>query len=195
MKIRVGTLAFLTMLTACQTTTGGLGAQRTEPPAGQSHPPVSRGATDNLALGHQLMAAGRYDQALDAYIRATGRYGLTAELLSAMGSANLKLGRLHEARKLLEIAVKRDPKSVPAWNNLGVVLMELGQDGEARRAFRIAYGLDNGSSDLIRKNLRISIAKMKNPSYDADNNKKYSLVRRGNGQYLLLRASGGNVEQ
>ena len=42
-----------------------------------------------------------------------------------IGSANLKLGRLGQAEKLLRRAIKADEAFAPAWNNLGVVLMEI----------------------------------------------------------------------
>jgi len=187
-------LAIATALSACQTTTGRLSLERAGPPP----PPGTRvptRAVDGLIVGHRLMAAGQYELALDAYIRAAGKHGMTADILSAMGAANLKLGRLPEARLLLERALEKDPRSVPAWNNLGVVLMALGRNAEARRDFRIAYGLDNGNSDQIRENLRLAIAKTRNTSYDAPKKNKFNLVRRGNGRYLLLRTPEKNIEQ
>ena len=74
-------------------------------------------------------------------------------LLSAIGSADLKLGRLGQAEKLLRQATKNDPTFVPAWNNLGVVLMEQGKYGEASRVFTTAFALDSGESAEIRHQL------------------------------------------
>ena len=74
---------------------------------------------------------------------------------------------------------------MPAWNNLGVVLMETGQYAEAARVFQTAYALDSGQTDSIRENLRRALAKIENPTYDLPG-EAYSLVNRGNGQYLLL---------
>lgn len=87
---------------------------------------------------------------------------------------------------MLRQAVKKDEGFVPAWNNLGVVLMEQGNYAEAARVFRMAFALDSGQTDAIRENLRRALAKIEQPSYDPANNEKFSLVRRGNGQYLLL---------
>ena len=114
---------------------------------------------------------------------------MTAETLSSLGSANLQLGRLGQAEELLRSAVEEDPEFVPAWNNLGVVLMEQGEYGEARQVFRQAYALDSGESDSIRENLRLAIARMENPGYSQDHtNESFDLERRGGGRYLLLYA-------
>nr|WP_325251413.1 tetratricopeptide repeat protein [Amylibacter sp.] len=110
-------------------------------------------SVDGLTVGHRLMASGEYELALKAYTRAAADIGLNADVLSALGSANLHLGRLHHARELLELAVNKDPEFVPAWNNLGVVLQSQGEYPEAKRVFQLAYGLDNGNSEEIRKNL------------------------------------------
>lgn len=145
-----------------------------------------RDAVDGLIVGHRLMASGEYELALKAYYRAAGKDGLTVDVLSALGSANLKLGRLGQAEKLLRRAVKKDEKFAPAWNNLGVVLMESGQTAEAERVFRIAFAQDSGDSPQIRENLRLALAKLENPGYDLENNTTFALVRRGSGEYQLL---------
>ena len=72
---------------------------------------------DGLEIGHRLMAAGEYDLALRAYTRAAGQQGLNVDTLSALGSANLKLGRLGQAETLLRRAVDEDPTFAAAWNN------------------------------------------------------------------------------
>ncbi|MGC9370524.1 MAG: tetratricopeptide repeat protein [Paracoccaceae bacterium] len=176
--------ALAALVAACQTT-GGLAPlhEGLAPPPGT--PQVTE-AVDGLVVGHRLMAAGEYELALKAYYRAAGRYGLNADVLSAIGSANLKLGRLGQAEVILRRATEKDDAFAPAWNNLGVVLMETGQAAEARRVFRIAFALDSGKSDAIRENLRLAIAKSENPAYDGGNNEEFGLVRRGSGRYLLL---------
>ena len=147
---------------------------------------VHRGSVDGLTVGHRLMASGEYELALKAYLRAAGEDGLNVDVLSALGSANLKLGRLGQAEELLRRAVKEDEEFAPAWNNLGVVLMESGQLGEAERVFRTAFALDNGDSPQIRENLRLALANLENPGYDTENNTTFALVRRGGGEYQLL---------
>jgi tetratricopeptide (TPR) repeat protein len=172
------------LLAAC--TPGGLspldGARNTPPG-------VDAGAegVDGLLVGHRLMEAGEYDLALRAYLRGAAEQGMTADVLSALGSANLKLGRLGQAEQLLRRAVTEDQSSVPALNNLGVVLMERGQIGEARAVFQQAFAADSGASDSIRENLKLAIARSEGNLYDETREEPaFSLVRRDRGQYVLL---------
>lgn len=144
-------------------------------------------AEDGLIVGHRLMAAGEYDLALRAYYRAGAEYGMTADVLSAIGSANLRLGRLGQAETGLRQAIDADPDFAAAWNNLGVVLMEMGDYGQARRIFERAFAIDSGQSDPIRENLRLAMNRMENNVYiGEENNEAFDLVRRGGGRYVLL---------
>ena len=151
-------------------------------------PTDARGvAEDGLIVGHRLMAAGEYELALKAYLRAAADQGINADTLSALGSANLKLGRLGQAERLLRRALEDDPTFVPALNNLGVVLMEEGKAGEARQVFQQAFALDSGQSDSIRENLRLAIARTDSNVYPApEDAPAFSLVRREKGKYVLL---------
>lgn len=177
------TLSALVVLGACAST--GL-----PPEGGNPYAPtgVKRGeeSVDGLIVGHRLMAAGEYELALKSYLRSAADHGTTVDVLSAVGSANLMLGRLGQAEKMLRRAVEKDETFAPAWNNLGVVLMEQGQVGEAARVFRVAFGLDSGQSAEIRENLRLALAKSENPGYVEVQNDNFALVRRGAGDYLLL---------
>lgn len=173
------------LLAAC-TSTGGLGSAE----VGRSTQPGAKGSaqsSDSLLVGHHLMETGEFEKALKAYLRAAGETGMNADVLSALGSANLKLGRLGQAEQILRRAVEADPKSVPALNNLGVVLMERGKLGEARAVFQQAYAQDSGSSDSIRKNLRLAIAQTDAAVYaEPSEDQTFSLVRRDNEEYVLL---------
>ena len=173
----------ISALAACST--GGL--NRSD---GVYAPGVAGQSTlDGLEVGHRLMAAGEYELALQAYTRAASQQGLNVDTLSALGSANLRLGRLGQAERLLRRAVEEDPTFPAAWNNLGVVLMERGQVSEAAEVFRRAYATDNGNSDQIRDNLRLALALLDNPAYVATNeNETFQLVRRGTSDYILLSA-------
>lgn len=144
-------------------------------------------AVDGLTVGHRLMAAGEFELALRAYYRAASERGMNADILSALGSANLRLGRLGQSERLLRRAVEMDERFAAAWNNLGVVLMETGQFGEASRVFRTAFALDSGESAEIRENLRLALAKLDDPAYSGGE-EDFALVRRGSGEYLLLSA-------
>ncbi|WP_281983697.1 tetratricopeptide repeat protein [Thalassorhabdomicrobium marinisediminis] len=142
---------------------------------------------DGLLIGHRLMAAGEYELALRAYTRAAAQQGLNVDTLSALGSANLKLGRLNQAERLLRRATEEDPTFAAAWNNLGVILMERGKTAEAAQVFRRAFATDNGNSDEIRDNLRLALAKLDDPLHtDGQENEPFQLVRRGTGDYVIL---------
>ena len=142
---------------------------------------------DGLLVGHRLMEAGEYDLALRSYFRAAGEQGINADVLSAIGSANLQLGRLGQAEQILRRALEIEPTFVPALNNLGVTLMGRNKVGEARAVFQQAYALDSGETDAIRENLRLAIAKSEDEAYDQPvEQANFSLVRRGQGEYLLL---------
>ncbi|MEQ9240343.1 tetratricopeptide repeat protein [Roseovarius indicus] len=142
-------------------------------------------AVDGMLVGHRLMDAGEYELAIDAYSRAALQQGMTAEVLSSIGTANLKLSRLHTAERLLRQALDKDEDSPEIWNNLGVVLMEKGEIAEAEQVFRRAYAFDNGQSDSIRDNLRLALEKSDNTDYAVENEQDYKLVRRGTSDYLI----------
>ena len=146
-------------------------------------------AEDGVEVAHRLMRAGEYELAIRAFNRAALASQLDAEILSGLGSANLGLGRLGQAEKLLRDAVEKDETHPEVWNNLGVVLMERGKLAEAQLTFRKAYALDNGESDAIRDNLRLALAKSENSVTIPDQEDSYKLVRRGSGDYLVRPAS------
>jgi Flp pilus assembly protein TadD len=148
-------------------------------------------SVDGLIVGHRLMASDEPELALRAYYRAAGELGLNADVLSALGSANLRLGRIGQAEVLLRQALEEEEEFVPALNNLGVVLMERREYGEARRVFQQAFALDSGRTDAIRENLRLAIARQEDSVYDSENTEhQLDLIRRGPGVYELLSRSG-----
>ncbi|PRY76959.1 tetratricopeptide repeat protein [Yoonia maritima] len=143
--------------------------------------------TDGLIVGHRLMAAGEYELALKAYNRAAFEQGLNVDTMSAIGSANLNLGRLGQAERWLRSAIEEDPGFPPAWNNLGVVLMEQGKTAEASEVFRRAYAADSGNSDEIRDNLRLALTMLENSDNTVlEDYQNFNLIRRGAGDFVLM---------
>lgn len=183
--IRIVPILLAAALAACSSA-GGLGLDRDSPFAPGVSSRASGRSVDGLTVGHRLMAAGEYELALEAYYRAGYERGLTVDVMSAVGSANLKLGRLGQAERNLRAAIEMDDTFVPAWNNLGVVLMEQGKYGEAELVFKRAFALDSGETADIRDNLRLALEKKRDPDYTDPENKGPALVRRGTGDYLLL---------
>jgi Flp pilus assembly protein TadD len=177
-------LAGLIVLTLAACDTGGLGRSSdgvfAPGPSGPSD-------VDGLLVGHRLLAAGEYELALKAYNRAAFQQGLNVDTLSAIGSANLSLGRLGQAERWMRRAVEEDPTFPPAWNNLGVILMERGDVAEASEVFRRAFAADDGNSDEIRENLRLALANLENPgNSEIQQNQNFNLIRRGAGDFVLM---------
>ncbi|PWK59408.1 tetratricopeptide repeat protein [Roseicyclus mahoneyensis] len=147
---------------------------------------VLQEGVDQILVGDRLMDAGQHELALRSYYRAAADRGLDADVLTSIGAANLALGRIGQAETLFRQALDENDRFVPAWNNLGVTLMEQGEYGEARRVFEHAFALDSGLSDAIRDNLRLAIARMENNVYSEPNNQNgLGLIRRGGGVYEL----------
>ena len=135
------------------------------------------------------MEAGEFELALNAYYRAAAQRGISVDVLSAIGSAQMRLGRLGQAETTLRQAIEKDGEFVPAWNNLGVVLIETRQYEEAVEVFRRAFALDSGVTPEIRDNLSLALETQKKIRYGAKPEEvitNFALVRRGNGEYLLL---------
>ena len=173
-------------LAACST--GGISASKD----GVFAPGVDKRkeATDGVEVGHRLIEAGEHELALRSFSRAAlANSGVNAEILSGFGTANLGLGRLGEAERLLRRATERDDAYAEIWNNLGVVLMEKDKTVEAVQIFRKAFALSNGESTQIRDNLRLALAKSENPAYNNSQNSNYKLVRRGSSDYLISATS------
>jgi tetratricopeptide (TPR) repeat protein len=168
-------------LAAC--TAGGLSRDPDSPYA----PGVDtrKEAVDGLEVGHRLIDAGQYELALEAFNRAALENGMTAEILSGLGTANLGLGRLGQAETLLRRAIEQDETRPEIWNNLGVVLMEEGKTAESVQVFRKAFALDDGKSDSIRDNLRLAIEKSEISDNSDIEGEEYKLVRRGGGDFLI----------
>ncbi len=178
-------LVVVGLLTACQNA-GGLSSRDMARNAPPSANPNGQGV-DGLLVGHRLMEAQQYELALRAYLRAASEVGMNVDVLSAIGSADLHLGRLGQAERLLRQAVQLDPSFVPALNNLGVVLMERGKTAEAKLVFQQAFAQDSGQTDSIRENLMRAIAESENPDYtESDEPVLYDLIRRGDGNLETL---------
>lgn len=174
-------------LSACQTGITARGAVTDDP---LSVPGFARGSdvVNSLIVGDRLLAAGEAELALDSYVRAAAETGLTPDVMSAMASANIQLGRLGQAERLLRDVVADQPRNGPAWNNLGVALLEQGKTGEALRVFETAFALQ--PSPEILDNLRVAGAKIGNGGYDRIQDDAFTLTRRDNGVYDLNSPDG-----
>ena len=176
-------------LTACETT-GGLSApeEQVMAPGVDLDALAAQEGASEVEVGHRLVAAGEYELAIRSFNRAALERGtLDAEILSGLGTANLGLGRLGEAEKLLERAVEQEDAEPVDYNNYAVLLMEKGRTSEAVAYFKRGFALSNGQNIAIRDNLRLALAKSEN-SVTTEAEKKqsdYKLVRRGNSDFVI----------
>lgn len=191
-RTSIGAAVLLLSLTGCSALPlpgGGTLGPRFIGPEAPSGVSRAKQPVSGLVVGHRLMAVGEYELALKAYLRAAGEIGTTPEVLTALGSANFKLGRLGQAERLLRRATREDPDLVPAWNNLGVLLMERNEAPEAKEVFRRAYALDSGRSDAVRENLLRAIALSEQRAYDPGIETEAALMRVDRGVYRLITAN------
>ena len=177
-------------LTACETT-GGLSAPDEEQvmaPGIDLDAVAAQEGASNIEVGHRLISAGEYELAIRSFNRAALERGaLDAEILSGLGTANLGLGRLGEAEKLLERAVEQEDAEPVDYNNYAVLLMDKGRTSEAVAYFKRGFALSNGENIAIRDNLRLALAKSENSVTTEEQKKQsdYKLVRRGNSEFVF----------
>jgi len=142
---------------------------------------------DPLVVGDELMALEAPEQALQAYTRAALLHGLTGEVLASLAAANYRLGRLGQAEELYRRAVEREDPSASTLNNLGVVLLERGQNGEASRFFERAMAIDTDHGSAIAENHSRARARMQLAAFDLPSGPDPSsdLVRLGPAHFIL----------
>lgn len=177
---RFAMLAFV-ILSAC----AGTDRPATVDPYAPSAVDRQAEAVDGLLVGDRLMEAGLPELALKAYLRSAAEQGITPDVLAALGSANLELGRLGQAETLLRRATELDPGLSTAQNNLGVVLLERGRPADAVRAFRAARASEDGPREDIETNLALALAKVEESTYPATARATFALERRGSGHYVI----------
>ena len=190
--MRCATFATLIIGLAACDTTGGFSAQDDAPeqvmaPGVDLQAEANNEGADAIEVGHRLIAAGEYELAIKFFNRAAlDRGTLDAEILSGLGTANLQLGRLGQAEKLLKRAIELDEAQPVDFNNFGVLLMEQGRTSEAIQYFRRAFALSNGENIAVRDNLRAALAKSENSAtQEPEKSSEYKLVRRGSSDFLI----------
>ncbi|MFO0416510.1 MAG: tetratricopeptide repeat protein [Pseudomonadota bacterium] len=104
-------------------------------------------------LGIVLIEERRYQEALRVLERAAQSDGNNnPRVWSALGRAQLELGKMAEAEKNLKLALSQDSSNPFAHNNLGVLFQRMGRTDEAREEFKLALSL-NPELEVARRNL------------------------------------------
>ena len=99
----------------------------------------------------QLYSAGRFAEGEEMAAKALERWPKDYDLLNTRGVLLRKLRRQPEAVKLLEAAVKLNPKGGAAQQNLGNVLLDLGESARAEAVFTRLVRLDPRNPELLRQ--------------------------------------------
>jgi tetratricopeptide (TPR) repeat protein len=178
----VVSIAAFGLLLACDDTTGRLSSVDSKTPGVD----ITQEQQDPMLVGQRLLQAGEFELALRSFYRAAAIEGLSVRVLTSIGTTQLSMGRLGQAEDTLRQAIEADATYVPAWNNLGAVLIELRQWGEAVRVLEAAFALDSGESAEIQQNLRLALENFNTKSYSEPEEPDFNLLRRGAGDYLLM---------
>lgn len=109
---------------------------------------ILRGAPAAKALsgsGRAAACMGDYEKAVDRFKRALRLDPSLPEIQRSLGIAYKELGRFHNARDALEMAIKSDPDDGPARFHLAGVYLELGEPMLAREQCNVLRELGRGS--------------------------------------------------
>lgn len=111
-------------------------------PASAPPPPPDAGALDALAQGKTLRSQGRFEEAIDAFKRATTLDPRVTEAWSSQGQTLFMVGRFQEAVAACEHALALDPNLTSAWTDEGFALCGLGRHEAGIVALDRALTLD-----------------------------------------------------
>jgi Flp pilus assembly protein TadD len=126
-------------------------------------------AEDDLTLRERFGLALYYDK---QYVEAAEVIGKLlendafkdrADLLAALGQAQLQTGKPREAKRSFDAATQKDPSSAKIWLGLARAAMEANDFKRAELAMRKAHSLDPNASEayLLHGYLRIKQNRMK----------------------------------
>lgn len=115
--------------------------------------PATASELDVLQAASGLEQTSRLDEALVAYGSVLGRWPNSLGALMGLGNTRYALGDADGARLAFSAAVGHHPDSAPAWNNLAVVLAELGRPEDAVVAAHEAVRLGGANAQTYRDTL------------------------------------------
>ena len=161
-------------------------------------PPSAETALTHLALGQRRLEGGRTEEALKSFDRSLALEGISEAALVGAGASHFRLRHLVRSQMFFERAVDLYPGSIPARNNLGVVLYQLGDLVGAQavfaqavamsteRAGRPGSGVDAVHVAGLQRNLDlvgIALARAAEPA--AGDTAAIAIERLDHGYYLL----------
>ncbi len=92
----------------------------------------------HMTAGIQYEQMGDIKKAEAEYLAADAAYPYSAPLINNLAHTQYRLGKLAEARANHERCLAIDPEYSPAFNNLGLVMRDLGNSDSALALFRLA---------------------------------------------------------
>jgi tetratricopeptide (TPR) repeat protein len=120
---------------------------REQPARGSAPPRAPVLAPDWFEAGAESEEAGRFEDAVEAYVRAAEAHPARPEVRFNLANALYTLERKADAVQALLAAVELDPEYVEAWNNLGNIMADVGEIDEALACFARALELEPGYAD------------------------------------------------
>lgn len=115
--------------------------------------PATASELEVLQAASGLEQTARPADALITYQAVLGRWPGSLGAAMGLGNTRYALGDRDGAREAFSQAVDRHPDAAPAWNNLAVVLAELGQAPDALDAAREAVRLGGPNLQTYRETL------------------------------------------
>lgn len=149
-----------------------------------------------LDTGKYLLSQSEPRDAEAAFRRSIAIEGVSVEALTGAGIAAHVQGHLQMARSFLIRARLLDPDDVDVNNALGTTLMGLGDYAGAYQAFRTAFVVSSGSSEVAALNLertRIRANRIATAQPVEDREIVFDLSRTGPSEFLL-HDPGSDVE-
>ena len=109
-----------------------------------------------MVLASIRAEGGDLQGAIELYERARAVMPTHVHVLVNLAAAYRATGRLPEARRTLDAALQIDPRFAIARNNLGNVLLDLGERSQALRCYELAAALDTRYADPLASLARIA---------------------------------------
>jgi tetratricopeptide (TPR) repeat protein len=104
-------------------------------------------APDWFEVGAEAEEGGRFEDAVEAYARASEADPARPEVRFNLANALYALERKADSVQALLAAVELDPEYVEAWNNLGNIMADVGEIAEALACFARALELEPTYAD------------------------------------------------
>jgi len=110
-------------------------------------------ASAYMQLCYKLKREGRHDDAVDAIKQAMRANPTNVDLINMAGAILLHNHQYEDLEKICQIALSRDPKLADAYNILGIIAQEKGENAKAIYHFNHALKLKKKKYNAIKFNL------------------------------------------